>query len=363
MLDSANQKVYNIFSIHILRVLKGDFMISDRQKLILKAIVEEFVRTNEPVGSKTLTDNEHFALNVSPATIRNEMAILEEMGLIVKTHTSSGRIPSEDGYKLYVQGVLNEKNSVENFPLIDEIFEKDLISREEAIKESVALVSDITNYAALVLGASSYNARIKKLQFVSLTQRHAVILIVTDQGYVESKKIIVPDEVNVSEMDKIITILNDILHDCPISEIDKRIKEHLEKDNMSSFIAYYEKFISALTRVFTEMVQDKFFLSGQSNILNQPEFQNVSKAKEILNVIENQEILKAVNVTNAGISVKIGGDNQIHAMKDCTVITVPYELDDGKTGAIAVIGPTRMHYQKVIPLLEYIAKNIKKVVD
>src|SRR5690554_3596557 len=240
MLDSANQKVYNIFSIHILRVLKGDFMISDRQKLILKAIVEEFVSTNEPVGSKTLTDNEHFALNVSPATIRNEMAILEEMGLIVKTHTSSGRIPSEDGYKLYVQGVLNEKNSVENFPLIDEIFEKDLISREEAIKESVALVSDITNYAALVLGASSYNARIKKLQFVSLTQRHAVILIVTDQGYVESKKIIVPDEVNVSEMDKIITILNDILHDCPMSEIDKRIKEHLEKDNMSSFIAYYE---------------------------------------------------------------------------------------------------------------------------
>ena len=338
-------------------------MISERQKLVLKAIVEEFVRTNEPVGSKTLTDNEHFELNVSPATIRNDMAVLEEKGLIVKTHTSSGRIPSESGYKLYVQGVLADKEDVESFPIIDKIFERDLISREEAIKESVALVSEITNYAAIVLGSSGYKSRIKKIEFVSLTERNAVILIVTDQGYVESKKIIVPEEIKVHEMEKIIRILNEILYDCPISEIDNRIKEHLEKDNIEAFFSYYQNFISALTRVFTEMVQDKFFLSGQSNILNQPEFQDIGKAKELLDIMDNQEFLKAINVSSNSISVKIGGENKIHAMKDCTVITVPYELDDGKTGAIAVIGPTRMHYQKVIPLLEYIAKNIKKVVD
>ena|SRR5690554_764713 len=338
-------------------------MISERQKIILKAIVEEFVRTNEPVGSKSLTNNEYFALNVSPATIRNEMAVLEEHGLIEKTHTSSGRVPSEKGYKLYVQLVMEDKHQVESFPLIDEIFEKELISREEAIKESISLVSEITNYATVVLGTSSYNAKIKKIQFVSLTERHAVILMVTDQGYVESKKIIVPEDVKSYEMERIVNILNQILYDCPISEIDKRIKEHLDQDNISAFLAYYDNFISALTRLFTDMAQDKFYLSGQSNILKQPEFQDVNKAKEILEVIENQEFLRAINVTNKGISVKIGGENKIHAMKDCTVITVPYELDDGKTGAIAVIGPTRMHYQKVIPLLEYIAKNIKKVVE
>ncbi len=338
-------------------------MISERQKIILKAIVEEFVRTNEPVGSKSLTNNEYFALNVSPATIRNEMAVLEEHGLIEKTHTSSGRVPSEKGYKLYVQLVMEDKHQVESFPLIDEIFEKELISREEAIKESISLVSEITNYATVVLGTSSYNAKIKKIQFVSLTERHAVILMVTDQGYVESKKIIVPEDVKSYEMERIVNILNQILYDCPISEIDKRIKEHLDQDNISAFLAYYDNFISALTRLFTDMAQDKFYLSGQSNILKQPEFQDVNKAKEILEVIENQEFLRAINVTNRGISVKIGGENKIHAMKDCTVITVPYELDDGKTGAIAVIGPTRMHYQKVIPLLEYIAKNIKKVVE
>ena len=161
--------------------------------------------------------------------------------------------------------------------------------------------------------------------------------MVTDQGYVESKKIIVPEDVKSYEMERIVNILNQILYDCPISEIDKRIKEHLDQDNISAFLAYYDNFISALTRLFTDMAQDKFYLSGQSNILKQPEFQDVNKAKEILEVIENQEFLRAINVTNKGISVKIGGENKIHAMKDCTVITVPYELDDGKTGAIAVM--------------------------
>src|SRR5690606_14604366 len=209
-----------------------------------------------------------------------------------------------------------DKHKVESFPIIDEIFEKELISREEAIKESVALVSEITNYAAIVLGTSSYNAKIKKIQFVSLTERHAVLIMVTDQGYVESKKIFIPEDIKVYEMERIVNILNQILYDCPISDIDKRIKEQLDQDNISAFVSYYDNFISALTRVFTEMAQDKFFLSGQSNILNQPEFQDVNKAKGILDVIENQEILKAINVTKNGISVKIGGENKIHAMKD-----------------------------------------------
>lgn len=338
-------------------------MISNRQKEVLKAIIEEYVKTNEPVGSKSLTNNPKFSFNVSPATIRNDMMELEEQGLIVKTHSSSGRIPSEKGYRVYVQEILNAREDfVESFPLIDDIFERELISREEAIKASMALVTEITNYASIVLGASSYQDKIKKIQFVSLTERHAVILLVTDQGYVESKKIIIPEGLSIKEIDQIIVLLNEILYDCPISSIDKRIKEHLNQDNIAAFIAYYEKFISALTRTFTEMVQDKFFLSGQSNILSQPEFQDINKVKTLLNAIENQEILKAVNVSNKGISVKIGNENQIHAMKDCTVITVPYELEDGKSGAIALIGPTRMEYQKVIPLLEYIAKNIKKVV-
>ncbi|MGD9604606.1 MAG: heat-inducible transcriptional repressor HrcA [Bacilli bacterium] len=338
-------------------------MLSSRQTMVLKAIVEEYVKTNEPVGSKTLTDRPEFALNVSPATIRNDMVELEQLGLILKTHTSSGRIPSEEGYRVYVQEILNERTSkIEKFPLIDEIFERDLISREQAIKESMTLVTELTNYASIVLGSSSQNAKIKKIQFISLSERYAVIMLVTDRGYVESKKIIVPEDISIRDIERTIAFLNDILIDCPISKIDEEIKKHFEDDGFNSYIEYYDDLISALVRMFTDMVQDKYFLSGQSKILSQPEFQNIGKVKDLLSAIEHQEIIKAINMSEQGISVRIGRDNQIQAMRDCTIITVPYELENGEHGAIAVIGPTRMEYQKVIPLLEYIAKNIKKVV-
>jgi heat-inducible transcriptional repressor len=338
-------------------------MLSARQTMVLKAIVEEYVKTNEPVGSKTLTDRPEFALKVSPATIRNDMVELEQLGLIVKTHTSSGRVPSEEGYRVYVHEILNERsNGFEKFPMIDEIFERDLISREQAIKESMSLVTELTNYAAIVLGQSSYNSRIKKIQFISLTERYAVVMLVTDRGYVESKKIIVPEDISIRDIERTIGFLNEILTDCPISKIDETIKKHLDDESFNSYIEYYDDLISALVRMFTEMVQDKYFLSGQSNILSQPEFQNISKVKDLLAAIEHQEIIKAVNMSERGISVRIGRDNQIQSMRDCTVITVPYEIENGEYGAIAIIGPTRMEYQKVIPLLEYIAKNIKKVI-
>lgn len=336
-------------------------MLSDRQKQVLKAIVEEYVRTNEPVGSKTLVNVR--GLNVSSATIRNDMALLERQGLIEKTHSSSGRVPSEAGYRYYVQMILSEKEkTVQSFPLIDQIFKRHMISREEAIKESMSLVAELTNYATIVLGAQSHNARIRKIQFVPLDERRAVVLLITNDGYVESKKIFVPEDLNISDLEKVVLLLNDLLKDCLVTDIDKRIKENLSDDRIRSYITYYDELVSTFVRVFTEMVQDKFYLSGQSNILSLPEFQDVNKVKEFLNAVENQEILKVVETTANGVTVRIGEENTVQALKDCAVITVPYELDDGKKGAIAVLGPTRMEYYKIIPLLEYIAENIKKVV-
>ncbi len=337
-------------------------MITARQKLILRLVVEEYVRTNEPVGSNTIINHPDFPLNISSATVRNEMVELEQHGLIEKTHFSSGRIPSEAGYRFYVKEILAERDkSKENFPMIDEIFTRDFISREQAIKEAMQLVTDLPNYAAVVLGSTSYNAKIKKLQFVSLTENHAVLLLVTDKGYVESKKIMIPEEISTRDIERVITVLNDLLHDTPIAKIDETINAHLRESGLRQFVEYYNTLISAFVRIFTEMVQDKYFLSGQSNIMNLPEFQNIDKVKEFVNAIENQEILKAISVAEDGLTVRIGAENFIKAMKDCTVITVPYEIANGERGAIAVIGPTRMDYQKIIPLLEYIAKNIKRV--
>ncbi len=337
-------------------------MITSRQKKILKAIIEEYVRTNEPVGSKFLASLPEF--NYSSATIRNDMAELENLGLLLKTHTSSGRVPSEEGYRVYVRDII-ENNNIRNdndlFPLIDEIFERESFNKEHAVKKSMALVTDLTNYASVVLGGSAYNSKIKKLQLVSLNERLAVILMVTDQGYVESKKIIIPEEISVHDIEKVVNLLNDILYDCAISEIDSVLKNKFHEQELLKQVDYYDELVGILVRTFSDMVQDKYFLSGKTNILSQPEFHDVNRVKELLDVMERKEILKVINLSSNGITVKIGQENEIKAMEDCTIISVPFENDYGEKGAIAVIGPTRMEYHKVIPLLKYIASNIKKL--
>lgn len=334
-------------------------MLSLRQKRILKWIVEEYVRTAEPIGSKTLTTIPDLAF--SSATIRNDMSYLEELGLIQKPHTSSGRIPTELGYKTYVQDIINNQNPQEEFPLIDEIFEQVLISREQAIKESMSLVTEITNYASLVLGGAAYRSKIKRLQFVRINNNLGVLLMVTDQGYVESKKIIIPEDIHIEDLEKVINILNEILHDCPISEIDSMLKAKLAETDLGQRMEYYDELIGILVGAFTKMAQDKYYFSGKSNIFKQPEFQSIEKARRLLDVIETQEILHAVDLNQSGITVKIGQENEIKAMEDCTVISVSYENENGERGAIAVIGPKRMQYKKVIPLLDYIARNLRKL--
>ena len=333
-------------------------MLSDRQLKILNWIVEEYVKTAEPVGSKTLSNNPEFQF--SSATIRNDMAVLEEQGYLLKTHTSSGRIPSVKGYKLYVSKVLDNKESSNEFPMIDEIFKRNETNKDDAIKESMSLVSQLTNYASVALGSSSYNARIKNLQIVKLSEYSAVMVMVTDQGYVESKKIIIPDAINFRDIEKVIRLLNETLHDCPISEIDKKLKVIQNAEDIQRSIEYYDELVGVFIRAVSEMVKDKYFVSGQTNILNFPEFQDIDKVKDIFNLMNEKDIFKLVSINSNNITVNIGQDNQIKAMEDCTVISVPYDNGNGHRGAIAVIGPTRMEYQKIIPLLDYIAKYLGK---
>ena len=317
-------------------------MITKRQVLILVAIVEEYVKTNEPVGSVTLTKRED--LNYSSATIRNEMATLEELGYLEKTHTSSGRVPSEKGYRLYVEEVMKrEKDHDMSYPIIDEIFNRPDISSSEAINESMNLFTDLTNYASIVLGKTAINARIKKIQLIELKYPNALIIMVTDQGHVENKRIKIPEGFKYSDIEKVISN----------GEFDEKLKYYMN---------YHEELVYACLEIFKDMVSDKYQLSGKYNIMSQPEFQDVEKAKEFLDAIERKDIMRIVSSDRSGITIKIGQENELKFLKDCTVITVPYEASDGTIGAISVFGPTRMEYSKVISLLEYIAMYIKKVI-
>lgn len=336
-------------------------MLSQRQRLVLIAIVEEYVKTNEPVGSLTLSKRPE--LQFSTATLRNEMAQLEEMGFLEKTHTSSGRIPSEKGYRLYVEDIIMKKNHDEvNFPMIDKIFEQPNLTSEAAIAESMELVTELTNYATIALGKTAYNSRIKKLEFISLKQNYAVILMVTDKGHVESKKIIIPDGISIKEVEKTISVLDQLLHNCLVSDIQNQLQEEIENEEIRDYIKYHNDLVDAFINAFSEMAADKYHMSGKYNILSQPEFQDVNKVREFIDAVEKRDILRVVKSDSMGITIKIGQENELKVMRDCSVITVPYETNSGSVGAISVFGPTRMEYSKVIPLLEYIAKNMKRII-
>lgn len=338
-----------------------DYSVTERQKLILIAIVEEYVKTNEPVGSLVLSKRED--LHFSSATLRNDMAILEELGYLEKTHTSSGRIPSEKGYRLYVNEIMKRGKKDETlFPMIDEIFENPHVSQDEAIHKSMELVTQLTNYASIVLGKTAYNSKIKKLEFVSLSGQYAIILMVTDRGHVESKRIVVPTGINPKEISRVINILDELLHDTIVSDIHATLAHANLSEELRDYLEYHDNLVNACVEAFSEMASDKYHFSGRYNILSQPEFKDVNKVKELFSAIEKREILRVVSSDSMGITIKIGHENELKVMKDCTVVTVPYEGSDGSVGAITVFGPKRMEYSKVIPLLEYIAGNIKKIV-
>ncbi len=335
-------------------------MLTERQKKILNMIVEEFVKTNEPVGSKLLAER----LDLSSATLRNEMAQLETFGYLEKTHTSSGRIPSEQGYHFYVESILNEKigsEEVREFNLIDNIFKNKDIERDEAIKTAVNLLSEITNYTAIALGPNAYSQKVKKIELIPIKGNQCLVLIITDLGYVENKQFNFSDEVNIDEVIKVIDIMNDVLYGTPITRVSDRLKYIVDNQAIQEFIKYRDTIIEAFIEAFTRFSESKYFLSGQNNILYQPEFHDIKKVREFLTLLEKKEIFKLIGVDNEGISVRIGKENKIQALKDVTVITVPYEIRDGENGSISLVGPKRMEYAKVIPLVQYLAKNIEKL--
>lgn len=334
-------------------------MLTLRQEKVLKLIIEEYIKTAEPIGSRTLSK----LLDFSPATIRNEMADLEDLGFIEKTHTSSGRVPSDKGYHYYIDTILaNDELYDESFNVIDELFENHSIKRDEAIKQAMNLLSQLTNYTTIALGTSAYGSKVKKIELIPLHESTCVLLVVTNYGHVESKQITLPDDTSMEDMKRVIEIFNDILFDTPISQVSEKLHYEINTDRIKEILVYNQTIIDTFLEAFTKFTQSKFYLSGKNKVLYQPEFSDVSRVRELLTFFEQNDIFKLVeNTEQQGLSVRIGKENHIKAMRDCTVISVPYQLNEQDSGTIAIVGPTRMEYQKVIPLVKYLASHMSKL--
>ncbi|MDP2425962.1 MAG: heat-inducible transcriptional repressor HrcA [bacterium] len=335
-------------------------MLNERQQLVLKLIVEEYVKTAEPVGSRTLSKQ----MDVSPATIRNEMSDLEELGYLEKTHTSSGRIPSERGYRYYIESIINNiEDDADAFSEFEQIFENRDNERDEIIREAINLLSQATNCTAISLGPNAYNSRVKKIQMIPLKETVALILVITNFGYVESKQMSIPEDMDMAELIKVIDLLNEMLVDTPISQVSEKLHYEIQRQQVKELLKYRDTIVDSFIEAFSKFAQTKYYLTGQSNMLYQPEFNDVHKLREFINTIENNDIFKLIESSAEGVTVKIGTENTVTSMKDVTVVSAQYDTQDGEHGTISIVGPTRMEYRKVIPMIRYLAKHISKLYE
>jgi len=338
-------------------------MITDRQRAILKAIVEEFVSTALPVGSRVLSKRTE--LSYSAATIRNEMADLEELGLIEKTHTSSGRVPSHQGYRFYVDNLVNRAGDDINREAgqLHELVTQKQIQREVAVKEALKILSSLTNYTSIHLGPSREKSIVQKIQFVPISESEAVLILITDGGHVENLTTKLPEGIGVKLMESIIKALDKLLTGVRVSEVQAKLSESFETQ-LYEYISYKEEILYTVLRLLTRSIEsNNLTLSGKSNILKQPEFNDLNSVSTLYDMIEDDQIVSVIDNDDGKneLTVKIGTENEIKAMENCTLITVPYHISDGEQGKIALLGPTRMEYQKIIPLLEYVAKIMSDI--
>lgn len=334
--------------------------MTKRQEMILKLIVDEYVKAAEPIGSKTLSE----ILNVSSATIRNEMGVLEDLGYIEKTHTSSGRVPSEKGYRYYIETIVkNLDEETDGFFEFEELFNNKETERDVLIKEAIDLLSQATNCTAISLGPNAYHSKVKKVQLVPISSHQALILVITNFGHVESKQITLQEDIDTEELMKVIDLINEMLVDTPISKVSEKLHYEIQHSHIKELLKYRDTIVDSFIEAFSKFAQTKYYLTGQSNMLYQPEFNDIQKLREFITTIENNEIFKIVEADSEGISVKIGTENKVTSMQDCTVISSSYDTVDGEKGTISLVGPTRMDYRRVIPLMKYLAKHIQKLYE
>lgn len=334
-------------------------MLSDRQKLILKAIIEEYVMTNEPVGSKALTEKPY--LDFSSATIRYDMQDLEEKGYLEKTHTSSGRIPSEIGYRYYVDNlIIRDETVLEYFKYLDVIFDDKNLSKEDALRKVSAFLSELTGYYSVILGSSADFAKIMKMEIVPLSKKEAVLLLVTSSGLVQSQKITIPRGYNQDDLLRIIEMFDNAMYDHSIYEIREVLSKEAAKPRIRQMVDFRDDILNFMIKSFSKFVNSETYESGLSRLFNQPEFQDHQIMQKIIKAIDGKA-LKSFAQPGAGkLKVSIGRENS-NGLEDCSIVTIPYFIDDEEYGTIVLVGPTRMNYRGVIPLLEYVAKSMPKL--
>ena len=334
--------------------------LSERKKQILKAIIGDYIRTAEPVGSKALTEGH--ALPFSSATIRNEMSELEEMGYLEKPHTSAGRIPSPRGYRLYVDELMEQpQDTGEEDPSLQSMMQTKVRELDRLIQEAGRLISSLTNYASVAVTPAMTQISIRQFEIIAVDKMNFVIVVVTDSGTVKNKMVRTMADVSKDEAELLTYVLNQTLTGLPLSHITaERFDIVRRAAGLTALLAPVAEYIAELIE---ELSDQKVFLEGTNKLLRFPEYRDMHKAQVLLDYMEDdrRHLLPATRKID-GIQFFIGPENGENPLSDTSAIYAKYDIGKIGQGVIGIVGPTRMDYAKLSAQLSRFAKGLNKLI-
>ena len=332
-------------------------MLTNRQETILKVIVEEFIQSAEPVGSKLLVDK--YGLNYSTATIRNEMNYLEQVGLLEKTHTSSGRVPSTQGYRYYVENLMDDEELFEAKNELQPYMDMSVnIPLEDVIQKSCDILSNMTNLTSVVLGPDANAQTLAHIKLFPLDKNTAVAVFVTDQGHTENKTFKFEEEISLEDIQNCTDILNDRLTGTPINEVVDKMNEI--KPILAHSVKRHEALFNAFMQAFIKFANDNVYYSGASNMMYQPEFADIEKMKNLMKMLDDSDLWRNIGDNENRLLIrKDGSSNELIWLDDnMAVITSSFQAGD-EVGKLMVVGPSRMDYNKIMQILDLAAAFIE----
>ncbi len=337
--------------------------LDERKYLILQAIIDDYILTAMPVGSRTISRKS--GVGYSPATIRNEMSDLEELGYLDQPHTSAGRVPSNKAYRLYVDHLIktSKLTSDERERMHDH-----LVSRskqvESVIRSAAGVLSDATKYTSVIVAPKLGSLRIKHIQLVPVAERTALMIIVTNAGIVKDAVIRVPEGMDADDLYSISRVLTQKLADKPLEAVRQAFSELLRTAEQN------RKLLGETLQVIEKRLEEggdasDVIVGGSTNLLEYPEYSDVNKARSFLSVLESKDTLRKLLSRDGGmeVSIRIGPENQLPALSDCSIVTASYRLGDQSTGTLGIIGPTRMNYNRVISVLDFMSRALSDVLS
>ncbi len=334
--------------------------LDDRKITILKAIIKTYLETGEPVGSRTIS--KYTDLKLSSATIRNEMSDLEEMGYILQPHTSAGRIPSDKGYRFYVDQIMQDKE--QEVTEVKELMIKRVDRLELVLKKLAQLLAANTNYAAMISGPRYHQNKLKFIQLSQMDPHKLLIVIVVEGNLIRNRMVMIQEELSQDDLLNLNIMLNSSLNGLTIEEINLGVISRL-KEQAGSHSQVIDMVLSEIAAVIEADEEDlQIYTSGATNIFKYPELSDGQKASQLISTLEQKEMLKELIADDDGtedsgdIQVYIGEETPLQTMKDCSVVTANYELGEGIRGTIGIIGPKRMDYERVLRTLRNLMRQL-----